>query len=78
MTYFRDGEAGRALRITAEIPFTAWRGIAGLIRVGSRKLSYWCIVRAISTESLGTLREPLQTTVDFDARIRLDQPINDR
>ena len=42
VTYFRDGEAGEALRIKAEIPFTAWRGIAGLIRVGSRKLSF-CI-----------------------------------
>ena len=67
--------ADAGTRCDSDVLFPEWMIFPGA--TSPPALSSWCVVRASSIESLGTLFEPLQTMIDFDVRILLDQPIND-
>lgn len=54
MTYFSDREAGEVPRTTTEIPFTVWRGIAGLIRAHIEDGSFGAQFPEICLDGYGT------------------------
>ena len=71
------GEAGEVPRYHGEDSLYALAGNCGTYPGRFTETQLLCIVRASSLKSLGTLLKPLQTTIVFYARIRINQPIND-